>query len=226
MLSYQFGLPPLLNYEKLNVAPRQADPVSDDLYDRLRELNSADYAIYNRGLELFQERYAGFMTQLLEQDYRQTGYFLSRQPQNSQPETFDLSRPLPSSFGWYPYAADAPIPHRWTGPSETAQLYMNLNQKSCRLTFEIVNFPDQEILDSLRVTLNDELLPLQREHIRGNTYQYETHLEADEAQQSDLSAIKFHVSHTAPVGNSGRDLGLCFSWIHLDPLNQALSDKK
>ena len=218
MLSYQFGLPPLLNYEKINVAPRQADPISDTLYDRLRELNSADYAIYNRAMELFQARYAGFMMQLLEQDYRQTGYFLSGQPQNSQPGDFDLARPLPESTGWYPYAAEAQIPHRWTGPSETALLYLNLGSQSCNLTFEIVNFPEPEILDSLQVTLNDVLVDVHQEHIGGNTYQYEARLNSTEGNKPELSTLKFKVSHTAPAGDSGRDLGLCFSWIRFTPV--------
>ncbi len=57
LLSYTFGWPSLIQYEKQNVTPNRIDHIEPDILARIQELNQIDIALYAFAVELFEKRW-------------------------------------------------------------------------------------------------------------------------------------------------------------------------
>jgi hypothetical protein len=223
LLAYIFDFPPIGDYQSLNISPRREDreAIGQSTLDRVTEMNWADVELYKFGLDLYQKQYEQVMNEkaiLGEPELQENDRLDSL--------SFDFSRMSPGS-GWHvgePHSKYGVI--RWSGPNTKSIIYLPLvDDQTLNLEFQVVEAMAWDILDSLKLAVNDVIIPLNR--TKGTTdseFQF-TGLIPIRALENikGKSQFAFQVSRTTSSKNLSideseqRGLGICYDWLRISP---------
>ncbi len=214
LLCWMLGLPSVRYFHHENVAPFEENRTDPKTLQRIEELNWADRELYNFGIRLFEDRYA---------TYAKRASF--RIPPRKVRRYFCDFHSVPPGQGWYrgePHPTYGVV--RWSGPETASFLYLPpFFQGFYRLRFCVVNSIDQDALQSLRVVLNDNILPLQANPQPDGSIVFESNLSPFLLSDRQGNELKFEINATyrpadrLPDSQDIRLLGLCYAWLSIKP---------
>jgi hypothetical protein len=222
-LAYIFDFPPIGDYQSLNISPRREERelIPQNTLDRVSEINWADVELYNFGLDLYQKQYEQIMK---EKKILGERYLPESERQESL--TFDFHRMDPGS-GWHVGESHTQYGViRWSGPSTISTLHLPLTKdKPLHVSFQVVNALDWGILESLKLSVNGEEIPLIRtEGTIDNVFFYEGTIPLQALESiTGKSRFDFQVDgtirskHPSKEGGEKRELGLCYNWLSISP---------
>ena len=189
MLSYLFGWRPIPDSLRLNESPEKlpTDSLPKSALSRLTRYNELDLKLYDFARALFEERYTrlglfllehyggkshahlkpplppGMMETLLEGHYRIR--FLQKDPPSGKKppsSRFTFDQMVRGGFGWQRRELSPEHgPFRWTGPGREASIdLIPLTGGDIKLHIGILSAAKRELLDGLKITVNNEPSPL------------------------------------------------------------------
>jgi|GEM_PF-2934126 len=223
LLIYQFSLPPITQYQRLNITKHTINQqdFNDDLLARLTILNDADYAIYERGKVLFKERYQSMLHQLTTIHF-QNQSLPRRQLTKQSTIIHDFSHNQMAAVGWHNIEHHPQIGYYcWTGGTTNSSMDFWLTPNSSYLlSFTIIAAISPDILNSLKVTVNDMSIDLESSSDSFGNIQFQGTIPKKIIDTTSGQVhIQFSVSHVQqPTANDPRQLGIAFSEIALKPL--------
>jgi hypothetical protein len=224
LLAYIFDFNRISDFTTKNVSPNREKRVhiSQERLDQLAEINRLDTELYEYGLKCFQEKRARWLAE------KETGELTSNLVTVEKPRSvyFDFRRVDPGS-GWY-----VGEPHkvlgitRWSGPGTTSTLRICVStDHDLRIRFRVVNAITQDVLESLRVNVNNEHIPLKRSSDGGSHKSiFEGRIPQKTLERNrSYTKIMFEVDKTIPADpndpkKATRLFGLCYNWLHLYPI--------
>jgi hypothetical protein len=249
LLAYTFGWRPITEYQTLNIGsnkPEQAQ-ISPDILDQIRQINAADQALYDYGQTLFEIRYTemtqnllekygasaharltlplplAVMRDLLEKHY-EVRFQQSHRPVSALSFTFD--QPISGAAHWQ-RLEDIPGHGlcRWTGPGIQSSLDFALSSDNdLMIRFRILMGITPEVLNSLRLRVNGEPIPLRKTRDETGAFVFEGRIfRAILAKGKGPMRLLFEVAHTVapsaidPDNQDSRQLGVLFNRIEITP---------
>ncbi|MEW5939348.1 MAG: hypothetical protein AB1750_06790, partial [Chloroflexota bacterium] len=246
ILSYVFGWRPLPNALRLNEAPEKlsADSLPASSLDRLAGYNRLDLRLYNFACALFDERFANMtedlltrygdaaharlprplpepvLASLLDRHYR--ARLLARTlPPAPASARFTFHQTLRGAFGWQRLEISPTHgPFRWTGPGNEASLDLTpLDGGDIQLRIGVCDSMSPELLDELKITVNEEALPVQRlPGERGETI-FQTTVPRSVVEKEPFLRVGLMIQKTLapqtldPKNTDSRQLGVAVNWI-------------
>jgi len=247
LMAYAFGWAPVISYPFLNVGGNKPgrERVSQTTLERIREINASDQRLYDFAERLFAVRYESMELELLRAygtarhahlksplphevtrdllDKHYEHWYRRRHPVVSSLRlTFD--QPISGATGWHPIE-DLPGhgASRWTGPGTSSYLDFPLSgDADLTLRFRVLMGITPRIVDSLRLTVNDEEVPLARSSDPAGGLQFEARIARRIlARRTGLTRIAFELDDTAAPceldteNGDSRRLGLLFNTIEI-----------
>jgi hypothetical protein len=224
LLAYIFDFPPLSNYRTKNVSSvrEDRDQIPQDKLDQIAELNWLDVELYEYGLTLYQEKCDRWREEV------ETGDPISIIKPEDKPRVvcFDFRRVDPCT-GWY-IAENHKIlgTTRWSGPDTTSTLRISVSTAhDLMIRFRAVNSISTEVLESLRLKVNQVVIPLKRSSDGGGMkYVFEGRIPQEVLESNQAhTRIDFEVSNTISPDpddpeKASRLLGVSYQWLHLYPV--------
>jgi hypothetical protein len=218
---------------------------SKDVIDKIVECTKLDAELYAYARSLFEDRFSYMVQDLKEKYYDQSladmpfqqmiyelleRHYNNRFAESKDPVhsiEYDFSTSM-SGSGWYAreVLSDGKI-FRWTGPDTTATIDFPLRRDSdLRVQFHISLYLTQDILDSLRLRVNDTLIETKRT-TNNSGIVFEGVIPKSALQtEKNFVRFSFEVNHTVSPHSINLDsldvrmLGLAFSWIKIIPDNK------
>jgi len=221
LLSNQFHLPSLLNYQSFNITPSQQHetPIKPQTLEKLHERNHADLKLYQAATALFSQRYNSFLNSAIHTHYLEDRFFIDNPNPMSTIEinfsTIDLS-----ASGWHEAEHNATQQSfRWSGSSTVSSLHFHMRQEyDYQLTFVVSNAISFAVLDSLQVMCNDQWLALERAYLGNSEYRFDTIIYAPMVKNfRGRVSLSFVISHVDTSEQDNRLLGLAYNWLRLKP---------
>jgi Glycosyl transferase family 2 len=142
---------------------------------------------------------------------------------------FDFDQLLPG-FEWHgPQRHETHGIYQWTGPGTRSSLHLPLtNDRDLALSFCVMYALAPDVIESLRVSVNDEPVPLTRESEPDGAWVFRAILPAQALARSEgAPRLTFEVNRVvvpARVDRTSTDeraLGVAISWLEIGPVPEA-----
>jgi hypothetical protein len=261
LLAYTFGWRPVRDAQKLNVAPqrlRQQD-LSPNSLERVAALNALDLELYAQAQHIFEARFR-HMTQrlldsygsraqahlpyplpletlheLLEKHYeRRAAKRYERQQRSSFQFKFDQAF---EGLNWHLPEISPELGFiRWSGPGTQSTLDFPLaHHNDLLIQFRILTALAPDILESLRLTVNDQPIRLSRrpDPAGAGAIIFQGRIpRATLQRRPGFTRLAFEVNRTLspqtldPHSPDERRLGVLFNWIDIYPARESLSTSR
>ncbi|MBF2078507.1 MAG: sulfotransferase family 2 domain-containing protein [Synechococcales cyanobacterium T60_A2020_003] len=248
LMSYTFGWSPVGTVPKLREAttPAEIEALSDDVRAMLEECNRLDTKLYRYAEKVFEKRMRVMMRHLSEfakpgepeikawtDDPQFANILLDRYYADCQRQVLkpspriqvDFSQAL-SGSGWHQRETMA-MDHstfRWTGPATTTTIDLPIPQKAdAEITFRVINAIEMDVLDSLKLAINNKSVDLELLDGAGSTVRTYQAIAPQSILASDrpFTRLSFIVNrtiapHTKESWNPDvRKLGVAIHWIEV-----------
>jgi len=251
LMSYTFGWPPVGRVQKLMVAPQDAgrEEYGDEVAERVMAHNELDLELYRDAEALFEERLASMKADLRRyatHDHKVNGavadddlYDLldahysavqaSRNPPRRERLRVRFDEPL-SGDGWH-RREDSAIDgttFRWTGPATVSWLDLPMaRNEDLRVTICIINALADDVLDSLRLSVDGRPMPLEEIHGKaaGRLFQGTARAEALDPSRPFVR-LRLEVDRTVSPREidernpDTRHVGVAVNWIDVAPAGE------
>jgi hypothetical protein len=187
MLSYFFAWPPVISADQLNATAEKPrlDNISQDVVDRIAELNTSDLLIYEHAKQVFEKRFTQMTHELLEQygQKRHAHIKLPLSPEHMfellekhyvrcRAEHYHLKHSFHFTFdhsvmgnSWYGVEEHSQYgKYRWTGPNRrsTIDVPLVIDAERYRVEFSVVAAITPETMSSFKLWADEELVALER----------------------------------------------------------------
>lgn len=253
LLAYTFGWWPVIDFTSFHIAsrrPRQ-EQVPAETLEKIEALNALDIELYAYAQQLFETRFTQMTYELLERyGLRQHAHLKPPLSSEVMQELLDkhyvqcyterhrtaqsinlLFDQIIPGAGWH-----LPIHHpeygvfRWTGPGPRSTLDLPLaTDNDLLIKFSVIKFaflttaaPD--VLDSLKLSVNNQPILLTKTTTKTGTIVFEGHIPRSVLTTNrGFSRLTFEVSRTVPArtlnpgSNDERLLGLPFNRLEIQP---------
>jgi hypothetical protein len=245
LLAYIFGWYPVKDYQSLRVANKKAkrDELDQDTLNAIAEANQQDLELYEYAQHLFAEQYQQMQMELqqkygefnLDQTHRvlekhYEARYTERSPDRLTTLDFNFLQAM-SGSGWhrrngaYSGLRVKGIPFRWTGPGTESTLDFPLAiETDLTIRIRVTNAVTADVLESLQLKVNGQIIPLTLSLRRGNTAVFEGILpQSILATSSRLTRLTFCVNRTVslqainPSGSDQRIVGLAIQGLQIFP---------
>jgi hypothetical protein len=248
LMAFTFGLPALVDYQTLNVAPSR--PHQRDLppetIQQIRAENQLDLQLYAYARQLFQERYEHMQYDLLAR-YGQpvhaqlalplpqtilmdllAQHYQWRHRQRTNPArsiTYCFDQAMPGR-GWHlPEQHPDFGPYRWSGPHRCSILDFVLSDETdLRITFSVIAAVSQEVLASLSLIVNEQPIGLAMKRADDGSFNFSGIIPKAVISRRPVSRVVFEVAKTIapsqldPAHDDDRPLGIAIRWLKINPL--------
>lgn len=248
LLSFVFGWQPLLDTLRHNETLEKTNPDSLPPASRakLESYNQHDLELYAFAQDEFQRRFEQMcqvllerhgsraqahrrlplpkeeLVALLERHYRQR--FIQREalPAPGQPR-FTFHQPAASAAGWQRLEI-SPVhgPFRWTGPGTAASIDLPVPSGALlRLQVAVIGASHPELLDGLRVFVNQESLPHRRLSQQSGETVIEVNIPPQLAEREPFLRLTLETAYTSPIqaddpaNPDPRQVGIAVKWIDI-----------
>ena len=164
LLCRTLGWPAYREDRKINVTPGRVEdePIPDHLLNEIRERNSYDIALYEFACELFDKRLKEISgnSSIMDEADRFYDELFKEQFPPSDTATYDF-RYTPVGSNWHEAGRNPHgVPFRHMGPKTSSFVDLPLtNNKNLILSFDVLSTISQDMLDSLKVIINDTEIP-------------------------------------------------------------------
>lgn len=251
LLAYTFGWLPWIEYRSLNVGAERprSEALPRHLLDRLVELNRIDLELYDHGRRLFETRYERMSQELLE-GYGRAEHARLRLPlppdvvldllERHHERRFVERHPaVPalalgfdakiSGRGWQTRERDAEHGvFRWSGPGRRASLDLPISPAAdAWLKVSVAMHMTDEILESLRITVNEQPVGVDKHRSADGTLVEGLVPRAALARRPGCARIALEVTHTVmprtviPGSVDDRPLGVAVNRVDLRSIAEA-----
>ena len=248
LLHYTFAWRPVHDVLKLNLIPvKNLDEKLTEDADRILEKRTmVDAKLYEFAQQIFDERYSQ-MIKDLKKKYNETS--LTNNPpydivyellEKHYNDHFEESRPkvqlINYTFnqaldgdGWHEREIEptSKIIFRWSGPGKTSSIDLPLSrEKDLKIQFHIIDYMAMNILESLQLKVNDNLIQLKFSHEKPRTKQIlfegiipKTALKSNKK----FTRLTFTINRTEtpskvnPNSTDERSLGFAMNWMKIYP---------
>lgn len=251
LLAFTFGWQPIMDFQTLNVSPSRprGDQIAVETRQQIEKYNALDLELYRYAEQLFEARFTQ-MTQALLERYgtraqahlkvplpvEELYALLEKHYEHRYAErhplvavlNFNFDQALPGS-GWH---AIQTLPEfgavRWTGPGTQTRLDLPLvTDQDLNIQFRILMALAPDILESLTLKVNEQLIPLTRgAEPPGAGVTFHGCLPRSVLQPgASFTRLVFEVNRTLapktvdPHNGDERLLGVLFNWIKIFPAN-------
>jgi len=248
LLFFTFGWRPIHNIWKLNVASKKIrnTDLPKETINRILEANQLDSELYEFGKEIFENRLNKMMEYLNEHYYEskyskfssQKSLLLmlekhyekqiadSRQTPVKKID-YDFQQKLFGS-GWYyrEIFPETKMAFRWTGPETTSTIdFPLLIPVNYLIQFRLVRYVSPEILDSLKVKINDRPIEIKQISKKFGKILFEGKIsKSDLKTTTSYTRISFELSNTInphlidPSDQTNRAIGIAIDRIKIIPV--------
>lgn len=226
---------------RLNTSTKSSlDAVSDfpqKVIDGIKERNWADIELYNFAKELFADRIREIQHFKMENFDLYLQAYNSRNPNLFNEIHFTFDQALEGD-GWHQReGTDGGLPQiiRWTGPQKESFLDFPLaRERDCSIQIRVVNAMSGDILNSLEVLVNDNLLPLGKSKDSGWGIIFSGKIQKEWLRpESPFTRVQFRVKHTKmlsdvnPAVADHRQCGVAISEVLFsDVMNQRVMNSR
>jgi len=250
LLTYTFGWQPVRDFQELNITPQrlQQQDISPNTLERVAALNALDLELYQHAQKVFESRFyqmtqellegygsrsqahlpyplpAETLCELLEKHYeRRAAKRSEHQPRPSLQFKFDQAF---EGVNWHlPQISPEHGAMWWSGPGTKSTLDFPLaRERDLLIQFRILMALAPDILGSLKLTVNDQPIPLTGKPDRaGGTIFHGRIPQAALKQRPGFTRLAFEVNRTLMPNQvdaqnpDERRLGLLFNWIKISP---------
>lgn len=250
LMAYTFGLPALVEYEKLNVAstrPRQHD-LPPETISHIRTENQLDLQLYDYGRQLFQSRYEHMQHDLLARygqsvhaqlslplsqnilDDLLAQHYQWRHRQRTNPARnidYQFDQAVPG-YGWHlPEQHPDFGPYRWSGPQRCSTLNFVLGTDTdLYLTFSVVAAISQDVLTTLSLTVNEQPIELAMKQGGDGSFDFSAIISKAIISRRPVCSLVFEVakpiapSQLDPAHQDDRQLGFAVCWLKIRPFSK------
>jgi len=204
--------------------------------------------LYKFAEELFQSRFNSMVNELKERyfepkfanlTFKEMIYALLEKHFENGPSPepvssidFDFKKPL-SGTGWHTRELfDGKTPFRWTGPQKHSTLnFPKIKDSDLRIELTVISYLSQDILDSLRLEINDAPISLEKKSLKEKII-FEgvipnSVLDGKKNSTQLILKVDKTISHNSvnPSSTDIRNLGIAFERIRIKPAIQIGEDK-
>ncbi|MCB0207983.1 MAG: sulfotransferase family 2 domain-containing protein [Anaerolineae bacterium] len=220
LLSFTFGLPLQVAYKKLNVAPsrpRQRD-LQPETIQQIRAENQLDLQLYTYAQQLFQNRYETMQHDLLARygqpehahltlplsqhtlvDLLEKHYLwrYRRRTNPTQNINYRFDQAIPGR-GWHlPEYHPKFGPYRWSGPQRYSTVDFVLDDNAdLYITLSIAAAVSQEVLESLKLLVNEQPIGLAMEQKDDSSYNFRGVIPKAVISRHPVCRLVFEVAKT------------------------------
>lgn len=251
LMAFTFGLPPLVDYQKLNVAPSRPrqDNLPPETVQQIRDENQLDLQLYAYAQQLFQQRYETMqrellarygqpihaqlplplpqriLVDLLEQHYQ---WRLRQRTRPTQSINYRFDQAIPGR-GWHlPEQHPELGPYRWSGPQKRSTLdFVLSDDRDLRITFSVMAAASQAVLDSLALTANEHPICLTVTREQNGCHAFSGIIPKEAIRCRHVCHFEFEVAEVItpnqldPNSSDSRQLGIAMNWLKISPLESS-----
>ena len=249
LLAYTFGWQPIGDFQKLNVAPLKPHrrDISPDTLNRIAAKNALDMELYKYAQQLFETRVSRMTQELLDnygdRSHASLNYplpvetlhgLLERHYERRFAGRYKPLRSLHFKFDqalqgtqWHLVEISPEHgPFRWSGPGPKSTLDFPLARDTDLLIkFRILMTLAPDVLESLRLTVNDQPIPLSRHSDATGALILTGRIpRAAIAGDKPFVRLQFEINRTIvpqtldPNSPDTRQLGCAFNWLQIEPV--------
>lgn len=234
-LCYELGWPtPLYRLEKANSAPPSgaSDLTAEKYGSNISKYIALDDKLYTRAKEMFNDRYANLSDAAIEVNYCKN--MAVKEPTGSF--YWDFKKPIYGT-GWYgrEFQENGSV-YRWTGPGTLSffDIKMDICSNYCISFFGAAY--ESEILKSVRLAINDEMIELSMLYpsfgLNKNECVFTATIPSEVLNKNQYyTRFKFYVSKTVCPkvididSNDIRRLGLYVRWLEIYPVQDEMHEE-
>jgi len=233
IFSYQFGTRPIKNPPELNISSNkiQLTTLSEQVIEKLGQLNKLDVELYEFGQMLFTKRYSE-MISTLNREYQQADHnslyemlsieFYKKNKIREIPYRYEFEEVYQRS-GWYPLERVNGEMWIWSGPETTSTVDLPFDHTdNLQVRFQVTHFIEFDILESLELRIDDQRIHLIHT-IENGIHLFTGIIPASPERTHFPRRLSFYVNRTVyPSGMTAespdaRLLGIALSWIEITP---------